>query len=386
MSQLLRWTHPRVLQPALSALKEHLDGGRLAGLATLELENSWACHIDFNRAHPIETTPPAISIKHTFWHTCSLTRWTEPVADGGGAGGSAKDSHRGSLAPSARGGVAPSAATAPAATPLAGGGASAAQPTLRFQVELSLTFTAGSVEELASSDVRVVDLQFEGVSERAMRDEAKACLKAFCLPHLDYVQIWRRPLHRLPVHKDVPRLLKGLVINGPDGSEIYRDDRGARPGDPSSQVGALAQLMCALARALDGESTVRFIEEALPQYLSPETGDVAAGLRHFLLESGLPESALFVQVLKAIHQVRPALAGAIALGGFAESPARCRHRHPPTPHCPHVSACPAHCPDPPGCAPTRRTMPRASLAPRLSATPPQLSWGTPLLLHGLRRR
>ena len=27
-------------------------------------------------------------------------------------------------------------------------------------------------------------------------------------------QIWRRPLHRLPVHKDVPRLLKGMLVLG----------------------------------------------------------------------------------------------------------------------------------------------------------------------------
>ena len=44
------------------------------------------------------------------------------------------------------------------------------------------------------------------------------------------------------------------------------------------------------------------IDEKLPSFLPPETGDVAGQLRRFLLESGLPEASLSVQVLKCIHQ------------------------------------------------------------------------------------
>ena len=100
----------------------------------------------------------------------------------------------------------------------------------------------------------------------------------------------------------MPRLLKGLVVRGTDGSELYRDDGTARPADPPSQIAALRALMVTLAGALDGSATVRMIEQHLPTYLTAETGDVAGGLRHFLLESGIPEESRFIQVLKAIHQ------------------------------------------------------------------------------------
>lgn len=146
------------------------------------------------------------------------------------------------------------------------------------------------------------DYDFDGAASRATRDEARVLLKPLSLPHLEYVQIWRRPLHRLPVHKDVPRLLKGMLICETSGDELYRDDGTARPSDPASQVAALRDLMLSLAARLDGPAVVRIIEERLPDYLNPSIGDVAGSLRHFLLESGLPETALFVQIFKAIHQ------------------------------------------------------------------------------------
>jgi hypothetical protein len=140
------------------------------------------------------------------------------------------------------------------------------------------------------------------VASRAQRDETRGLLKPLSLAHLEYVQIWRRPLHRLPVHKDVPRLLKGMLVCGTDHTEIYRDDGSARPVDPVAHVDALRQLMVSLAAKLDGPAVVRLIEERLPDYLTEKNGDVAGALRHFLLESGLPETALFVQIFKAIHQ------------------------------------------------------------------------------------
>ena len=173
---------------------------------------------------------------------------------------------------------------------------------MRFLVELSLVFSPGSVEDIVASDVKIIDFDFDGNPDRASREETRSVLKPLCLPHLDYVQIWRRPLHRLPVHKDVPRLLKGMLVCTTDGTELYRDDGTVRAADPATQVAALRRLMLALATKLDGPQVVRCVEEKLPAFLTGETGDVAGGLRHFLLESGFPETALFVQVLKAIHQ------------------------------------------------------------------------------------
>ena len=264
LSELLRWAHPRLLQPALGALKLHLDGGKLSGLHEVDRQ-SWATAIDFDATEP----PYVITMRHALWHTCNLT---SAGAGAGGAGSTADER--------------------PDVT----------SPKLRFQTELSLVFAPGSVSEVTHSDMKVVDFEFEGNFDRGVKDDLKGALKPLCLPHLDYALIWRRPLHRLPVHKDVPRLLRGLLVVGPDGKDLYHDDGSVRPAEPATVIAAVRKLMLVLARALDGPSTVQVIEEQLSNYLPPDTGDVAGGLRHFLLESGVPESSLFIQCMKAIHQ------------------------------------------------------------------------------------
>ena len=91
--------------------------------------------------------------------------------------------------------------------------------------------------------------------------------------------------------------------------------------------------MVVLATHLDGPQTVSHIQEKIGNYLHAGTGDVAGGLRYFLLESGLSETRLFVQVrlptstlhpppstfppLSAAcrHLLLPARAGTLAEGG-----------------------------------------------------------------------
>ena len=55
----------------------------------------------------------------------------------------------------------------------------------------------------------------------------------------------------------------------------------------------------ALSRALDGGEHDAVISAQLPVFLPPATGDVAGQMRRFLLESGLPETSLTVQVCVA---------------------------------------------------------------------------------------
>ena len=68
------------------------------------------------------------------------------------------------------------------------------------------------------------------------------------------------------------------------------------------QITALRKLMINLSTALDDPSITKLVEEQLPHYLNEEIGDVACGLRHFLLESGVPEASLFVQVCLCLTQ------------------------------------------------------------------------------------
>ena len=38
------------------------------------------------------------------------------------------------------------------------------------------------------------------------------------------------------MHKDVPRLLKGMLVIGPQGERLYVDDGTAKPSDPPAQA------------------------------------------------------------------------------------------------------------------------------------------------------
>lgn len=167
---------------------------------------------------------------------------------------------------------------------------------------LAFHFLPGSVSEVSRVQLHVVDYSFPAAYDRSARDEAKACLKPLVLPHLEYDLIWRRPLHRLPVHKDVPRLLKGMLITGPEGEVIYEDDGNAKPSNPPAQVAALKLLFTSLCAALDTDSVLAMAEERFDELCGPESGDVAASLRSFLLEANIPEDALSIKVLKCVHQ------------------------------------------------------------------------------------
>ena len=127
MHRLLRWTHPRVLLPALELLRERLDTTRLG---PLEVEqDSWVVLVDFDAAF----SPPRPSVRHYFWHLASVLR----PADGAASEG----------APDA---------------PVAVG-------TVRFLTELSLVFSAGSVEDISASAVKIIDYDFDGALDRELR-------------------------------------------------------------------------------------------------------------------------------------------------------------------------------------------------------------------------
>ena len=94
--------------------------------------------------------------------------------------------------------------------------------------------------------------------------------------------IWSRPLGRLPVWKDVPRLMRGMRITeiGKDGTEIelYVND----PAEPAA--GEMQRMIPTLARHLDGDAAAERLTEALRRFLPTEgeggSQDTAASLQH----------------------------------------------------------------------------------------------------------
>jgi len=258
-ARLLRWAHPRVLQPLTATLFDNLSTKLIIDVD----KRSWETRLEFE---PAPADGYEVTVRHWLWWHATVRRTT--VANAPTLSSKSVDDE---------------------------------VTRFRFKLQLKLNFLPNSVEEILRCELHVIDYEFEPCSRQA-KDEGKAALKPLCLPHLEYYQIWSRPLHRLPVHKDVPRLLKGMLVTTYDGRELYRDDGTAKPSDPAKQVNALRSLMLALATELDPPAVPTIIEEKLPEYLHAQTGDVAEGLRSFLLESGMPEHAICVQILKCIHQ------------------------------------------------------------------------------------
>ena len=91
--------------------------------------------------------------------------------------------------------------------------------------------------------------------------------------------IWSRPLGRLPVWKDVPRLMRGMRITeiGGDGTEIelYVNS----PAEPAA--GEMQRMIPTLARHLDGDVAAERLTEALRRFLPTEgsSQDTAASLQ-----------------------------------------------------------------------------------------------------------
>ena len=100
--------------------------------------------------------------------------------------------------------------------------------------------------------------------------------------------------------------------------------------------------MINLSAALDHPSITKLVEEQLPHYLNEDIGDVAGGLRHFLLESGVPEASLFVQVCVSHHSTHthPSSRPSTPLSLSYPLPS------PPLPSPPHLSYPPPPLPSP----------------------------------------
>jgi len=262
LHEMFRWSHPLVLQPALDSVYENLSGK----LSYAVVKDTWEARFDFDE---VDAKGTLTAVHHFIWFEGTVLRNNSGVAAVGDA----------------------SAAI------------SAAPTKFKFRVELELAVEGEiSADEISACALHVIDYEFGPGADRVLRDESKAALKPLVLPHLEFMQVWRRPLHRLPVHKDVPRLLKGMLVTDAHGGAVYRDDGTARPANPEAQVAAIRTLILGLAQQLDSADTVRLVEEKFADYFKADTGDVAASLRSFLLESGMPEEALAVQVLKCIHQ------------------------------------------------------------------------------------
>ena len=66
LSKLLRWTHPRVVQPALDLVRDRID---LSHLPRLGVEQeTWRALLDFDSSE----SPPRLSLRHLIWHTADV--------------------------------------------------------------------------------------------------------------------------------------------------------------------------------------------------------------------------------------------------------------------------------------------------------------------------
>ena len=135
-----------------------------------------------------------------------------------------------------------------------------------------------------------------------VRRQCSELLAPLTPPSLKYRRVWRRPLSKLPVWKDLPRLIRGLVVSrsGAHGDEtLYAQADEASNG---SIAASISKLIPVLARHVDGEEAAEALLAPLAAHLDgvADRGDLAAALQAFL--STCDAEAGWVQLLKCMHQ------------------------------------------------------------------------------------
>jgi len=115
----------------------------------------------------------------------------------------------------------------------------------------------------------------------------------------DIVAIWGRPIAKLPVHTDVPRLSKKITVKSDAGDFIFDGTDSKYKATPNSTITKM--LLLSFAKAVD-DKELRSALKKWDEYV-PESGDTGEHLLAFfasVVESTGETPALLV--MKAIHQ------------------------------------------------------------------------------------
>ena len=196
-------------------------------------------------------------------------------------------------------------------------------PQIRFCWQLRLTLDQ-AMSAVLSSSVSVLEFTHNDADAAATKESLSEMLGELRTPWIKFRRIWSRPLQRLPVWKDLPRLMKGMRVTSVDldgtETELYVNT-------PANGAAAEMQLLIpTLARNLDGEQAAAKLEPALRSYLGPsapaaggggaaaaessQKSDTAGALQRFLADTSVvdPDSG-WARVLKCVQQemVAPAV-------------------------------------------------------------------------------
>ena len=250
-AELMRWSHPRVLVPAPEAASE-LFGDRVS--ASLD-GGSWTMQVSIEEG---------VSVLHRVWASAALRK------------------------------------------------AGASGPTsFCFQLELSLSLGA-SLGAVRQARVQICDYCAEGV-DAAAKEELVRVLRPLLPPHLEYHVLWRRPLGEQCVHRDLPRLMRGLAVRCHARGETLYEDDGRWRESPASQLACLGQLLGSLSRRLDPPAVSAAICDGWDGWLREAVpvaeGELPDKLQALFSQPWLPPTSAALAVLRCISQsmVAPAV-------------------------------------------------------------------------------
>ena len=175
-----------------------------------------------------------------------------------------------------------------------------AAPRLRLHWQLELRLNLHSNTWLGAK-VTLLDYVI-GDSEGAdVQRQLTDLLAPLSTPTVRFRRVWRRPLHKLPVWKDLPRLIRGMVVvaENADGSTTTLYESPAR----AAIAPAIAGLLPVLATNADGPDAAKALTKPISKHLPAELADNSDVAHHLQsLLASCDQVTAWTRLLKCMHQ------------------------------------------------------------------------------------
>lgn len=143
------------------------------------------------------------------------------------------------------------------------------------------------------SNISIINYVLDQEMNKDIQSELRSIMRPFLHGAAQYVTIWRRPLRKLNVHRDFPRLCQRLSIFKSNGKPIF-----TRQPNQSNDV-IVKEVLLQLCQHLSPELHPK-LEYFLERYIKP-TGDISEQFLKVLEENIITDDSKIGSILKCIN-------------------------------------------------------------------------------------
>lgn len=165
-----------------------------------------------------------------------------------------------------------------------------------FSFQWSLTLRIDNGFKNLDSHVSILNFILDKEMKKSIQYELRSIMQPFLHGAAQYITIWRKPMKKLFVHRDFPRLCQRVSIFKSNGKEVY-----TRKANETADV-TLKNVLLHLCKLVSPELHPS-LEYFLERYIKPQ-GDMSEQLGKILLEEKIiPDDSKLAAILKCINTV-----------------------------------------------------------------------------------